>query len=341
LRPASRGPREPSAPGIPTLHSRGPLELSFRQHLRGMYNGAMDTSAEKLVELNGPLTGSELLELLDGDGLFAWRQCRRSGRLVIRSMARLYLRLDRRIAGHARLSPSILREFLTYCVIGRAGAEAALEAKLSLISRHIRAVTREKCQLAYRTVSSLVSGSDNPELFREKSCFILAGDIVYDMAHDVPRPERSTGRLVKGSDLDLIVVVDDGFPEEHRRRMDRRIFEEKRSMLLTPQLREEIDYVVKDLGRIREQLRFDTFRRKVACKILEEGAFLYGSEALFTRIKKMFMDSGVADRLREMERDARAFRGTAEEILLNEDPETIRRDHLHLFYPTEESEEFE
>jgi len=34
------------------------------------------------------------------------------------------------------------------------------------------------------------------------------------MAHDAPRPERSTGKLVKGSDMDLVVVVDDLFPKE-------------------------------------------------------------------------------------------------------------------------------
>lgn len=301
----------------------------------------MEMRIETLLNTRGPLTGAELLDNLETDSLSLWRHCVGSGRLAVRRVSRLYLRLDRRIEGYARLSPSILREFLTYSVIAPVGAEKFLESKALKISEHIRAVTREKSQLAYRTVSSLVNGSDNPELVREKACFLIAGDIVYDMAHDVPRPERSTGRIVRGSDLDLIVVVDDGFPHDHRKRLDESIFKEKHSMLLTPQLREEIDYVVKDLDKIREQLRFDTFRRMVACKILEEGTFLYGSESLFTRIKKMFMKSGVAERLREMEQTAREFRSTAEETLLRKDLETIRRDYLHLFYPTEESEEFE
>ncbi len=301
----------------------------------------METRIETILQARGPLTGAELLEGLETDSLSLWRLCMGSARLIVRRVSRLYLRLDRRIEGYARLSPSILREFLTYSVIAPVGAETALETRALEISEHIRSVTREKSQLAYQTVSSLVSGSDNPELVRQKACFLLAGDIVYDMAHDVPRPERSTGRLVRGSDLDLIIVVDDGFPEDHRNRLDDRIFKEKHSMLLTPQLREEIDYVVKDLDRIREQLHFDTFRRMVACKILEEGTFLYGSESLFTRIKKLFMESGVAERLREMERTARRFRSMAEDTLFRKDLETIRREHLHLFYPTEESEEFE
>jgi hypothetical protein len=47
---------------------------------------------------------------------------------------------------------------------------------------------------------------------------------------------------------------------------------------MAPHVREEIDYVVKDLDRVREQMRFDTFKRMVACKILQEGIFLYGGK---------------------------------------------------------------
>jgi hypothetical protein len=42
-----------------------------------------------------------------------------------------------------------------------------------------------------------------------QTCFIIAGDVVFGMAHAEPRPEASTGELVKGSDLDIIVIADD------------------------------------------------------------------------------------------------------------------------------------
>jgi len=301
----------------------------------------METQIITLLEQRGPLTGFELQESLEVDSLALWRACLGSPRLCVHRVSRLYLRLDRRIDGYARLSPSILREFLTYSVIAPKAAGTALESRARNISAHIEAVTDDKARLAYAIVSALISRSDNPELLREGTCFILAGDIVYSMAHDVPRPERSTGKLVRGSDLDLVVIVDDGFPEDQRHRLDERIFREKHRMLVTPQLREEIDYVVKDLDRVREQLRFENFRSMVACKILQEGAFLYGSEDLFTRIKSLLRESGSALRLQEMEQHAMAFRQQAEKILLEEDMETIRRNHLDLFYPTEESEEFE
>ncbi len=301
----------------------------------------MNRDVLSLLDRHGPLTGLELLDGLQMDHLSLWRHCMSSPELITQSIARLYMRLDRRIGGYARLSPSILREFLTYTVVARSGMEPDLARRTRALSEHIRAVTREKSLLAYQIVSALVSGADNPDLILEHACFILAGDIVYDMAHDVPRPERSTGRRVHGSDLDLVVVLDDGFPEDHRERLDERIFSEKHRMLLAPQLREEIDYVVKDLGRVREQLRFDTFRRMVACKILQEGAFLFGNEVLFTSIKARLAAGGVIARLRDMEAEARRFRAHGRKTLLATDLETVRRDHLDLFYPTEESEEFE
>jgi len=301
----------------------------------------MESQILERLEQQGPATGQELQDALKADSLALWRACIASPHISIRRVSRLYLRLDRRIHGYARLSPSILREFLTYSVLGSHVHQAALVSRAEDISAHIEAVTNDKARLAYTTISALVSRSENPDLLGEGTCFILAGDIVYNMAHDVPRPERSTGRLVRGSDLDLVVVVDDGFPKDQLSRLDERIFREKHRLLMTPHLREEIDYVVKDLDRVRGQLRFDTFRSMVACKILQEGAFLYGSETLFTRIKAMLHESGATGQLEAMENRALSLRRKAEEILLHEDLDTIRRNHLDLFYPVEESEEFE
>jgi len=195
--------------------------------------------------------------------------------------------------------------------------------------------------LLYRVVSSLGSQLQSELPIKERVCFILGGDIVYNMAHSVTRPERSTGRLVQGSDMDMVVIVDDQFPGELTSKLDDAIFREKYRLLTTPHIREEIDYVVKDLNRIRVQARFDTFRHMVACKILWEGALLHGSEPLFHRVKIMLREFGVVKQIHAMERKARAFRQEAEEVLLAMDPKKIREESLYLFYPTEESEEFE
>ena len=279
------------------------------------------------------------MDAIGGEPLMIWRTCKLSTVLNIRSVGTKYLRLDRRIEGYARLSPSILREFLTYSVTGLVSDPLPIEKKTASLISHIEMVSRAKSDLAYRIISTMVDRVG--ELFvKEKSCFIIAGDIVFNMAHDVPRPERSTGKLVKGSDMDIVVIVDDDFPERIMKRLDDEIYREKYNYLINPYLLEEIDYIVKYLNRVREQIKFDTFPHMVACKILREGAFLYGSEELFHSLKIMLRDNSVIEKLDEMEEEAKLFRGKAEEFLLAEDPEKIKQESLNLFYPTEESEEF-
>ena len=179
-----------------------------------------------------------------------------------------------------RDSPSILRSFLTYSVIGLSGLRNRLEERAAQLLSHIEAVSRSKLDVAFQTVSGLASELDGIE---KEACFIIAGDIIYNMAHDVPRPERSTGKLVNGSDMDMVVLVSDDCPESYMNRLDEAIYREKHNLLLAPHLREELDYVVKPFSRVREQVRFDSFSHVLACKILQEGAFLYGNELLFSR----------------------------------------------------------
>jgi hypothetical protein len=294
-----------------------------------------------LIEAKGPLTGAEILDRIDDDPLLMWRTCKLSESLIIQTVGTRYLRLDRRIEGFARLSPSILREFLTYSVIGHAWDHASASRRTNDVTSHIEGVSRSKSELAYNVISTLVNGLANKLAINEQACFIIAGDIVHNMAHDVPRPERSTGKLVKGSDMDLVVIVDDLFPREAMARLDEAIYREKHSLLITPHIREEIDYIVKNLDRVRGQLRFDTFKHMVACKILHEGTLLYGSEALLSTVKGMLREKGVTKKLHDLEERARIFRKEAEENLLRADPDKIREERLNLFYPSEESEEFE
>lgn len=301
----------------------------------------MENEIIKLVEERGPLTGAEILKATDVDILLLWRSCMLSRALAIRTIGRRYLRLDRRVEGFARLSPSILREFLTYSVIGFTSDQSSLAQRADEISLHIEQVTRSKSELAYDIVTAAMDRFENGALVCEQAAIMIAGDIVYNMAHDVPRPERSTGRVVKGSDMDIVIVVDDRFPKRLIDKLDDVIYQEKQRILMTPHLREEIDYVVKDMARVRAQIRFDTFRHMVACKILEEGTLLYGSEDLFCTIKGMLMEKGVMQKLNKLENRAKRFRRDALKHLLGEDPQKVREEYQYLFYPTEESEEFE
>ncbi|MBW1671679.1 MAG: hypothetical protein JRJ43_06390 [Deltaproteobacteria bacterium] len=306
-----------------------------------MTNSSLEKKAISLIKKSGPLTGSEIRTLSGGDDLALWRTCRLSKSLQTHTAGISYLRLDRRVEGFARLSPSVLREFLTYSVVGLVGDENSVKRKVQMVRTHIDEVSRYKFEIAYDVVAGLENQLENEWLLHEKVCFILAGDIVYNMAHDVLRPERSTGRLVKGSDLDLVVIVRDDVPDAWMKKLDDCIYQKKYRALVTPYLNEEIDYIVKKMARVRNQLHFDTFKHMVACKILKEGKLLYGSKDIFFTVKNMLSESGVTEKLGHLEKQARVFRQEAEERLLGENPEKIREDGLYLFYPTEESEEFE
>jgi len=329
----------------------------------------MDTETRivRAVEQHGPLTGAELLAALPPAGAAAprrrpayafdcWRATMRSSRVAVERVGTRFLRLDRRVEGFARLSPSILREFLTYSVVGLAGDAAARERRAAEVLAHTRAVSRAKMDLAAGVVAGIagrvtadagaaggtapgaVAGAAGPVA---PFCVFIAGDVVYGMAHDVARPERSTGRMVRGSDLDLVVVVDDAAPEALLQRLDDAVYRQKYRHLINPSAREEIDYVVKRFARLREQAAFDGFKEMIACKILQEGVFLHGDRRLFDAAKALLREYGVTEKLAAMEADAARSRREAELQLLDRAESGLGDDEMQLFYPAEESEEFE
>lgn len=295
------------------------------------------TSLAELLAARGPLTGAELAAAGGfADVLDLWRACHAPG-LVLRRTGRRYLRLDSAVDGFARLSPSIRREFLTYTLVGLESQLAALEARAAELERKIAAISREKIDLARESICMALGGLPaEPRLLRS-AAFLIAGDVTYQMAHRVPRPEKSSGRMVRGSDLDVIAVVSDDLPEDACRALDDAIYRQKHYLLTHPDHQEEIDYVLKPLAKVRQQLACDRFEHMVACKILCECRLLYGSPFLYAEILKLVDASGARAKLDALRAAAETERAEAERILL--DPAACAKNHLHLFYTREESEE--
>ena len=286
---------------------------------------------------SGPRTGAEL----SGDGRFTdvldlWRACH-APNIVLRRTGRRYLRLDSAVAGYARLSPSIRREFLTYTFVGLESQRAAIEIRAADLEKAAEAISREKLDLARESICMALASLPDEQLLLRNAAFMIAGDITYGMAHRVPRPEKSSGQMVCGSDLDIIVVTTDTLSETATQALDEAIYRQKHYLLTHPDHREEIDYVLKPLEKVRRQLAFDRFEHMVACKILCECRLLYGSPFLFGEIMKLVDASGVRAKLDAMHADADAERADAERILL--DPAACAQNHLHLFYTREEGEE--
>lgn len=304
----------------------------------------IDPAFERIIvgelDRSGPLTGSELWNSAGGDQGELWRTCMGSGLIEVFKTGIEYLRLDQRIEGYARLSPSVLRSFLTYSVVGLHG-DPRMPGKIRRVRRHIQDVSRMKHRVALDVVSGIIERLDAERSMSGRLCVFMAGDVVYAMAHDMPRREKSTRKIVNGSDMDLVFVTTDDVGQEFRGRLDEAVYEEKLRLLMAPHMREEIDYVVKTISKVEKQLAFDTFPSMVACKILWEGTLLYGSEILFGKLKKMLEDRGVAGRLDSMEQKARRFRKTAETILMASGALEDAGSGRFLFYPAEESDEFE
>lgn len=296
----------------------------------------------KALETQGPLTGAELREAVGAEGFGLWKSCILSKGVTVKRVGRRYLRLDRKVEGYARLSPSILREFLTYCVIGLDTDHTSLKARTAELAAHIAQVSAAKTRLAERiveTVGQKVGGS-YPGSERDY-CILLGGDIVYGMGHDAPRSERSTGQMVKGSDIDLVVITVDEAPESLGGALDEAIYHEKYRHLNNPAFKEEIDYVVKPLARVREQIAFDTFKHMVSCKILNEAVLVYGSQGLHETVRQLLTERAIPERLLDMERTATEARAHAEGRLLEIEDAGLVGDELYLFHTSEESEEFE
>ncbi len=292
-----------------------------------------------LLAIHGPCTGAELLDLSDVEVFPLWQACRTQPGIVMQHVGRRYLRLDKMVEGYARLSPSIRREFLTYTVVGLTGHEKEIAARYLELQQKFVRISQYKREFARDVIRRIVESSPNRERLRTHVCYMIAGDVTYGMAHTVERPEPSTGRPVRGSDLDVVIVSDEAFTAAERKALDATLYQNKWNILVLPQFREEIDYVIKDMVKVLAQLQFDNFRHKIACKILHESEFLYGSGEIFVRIKRLVNEFDIPDKLARMEDRAIRERETAEMQLVRHSVAEQAQPWQHLFFTSEEREE--
>jgi len=292
-----------------------------------------------LLRENGPLTGKELQESLNINDLDLWRFCRRHPLIEVTIVGRRYLRLDDNVAGYGRLSPSIKREFLIYTVASLAEHSRQCRERAQEIEQGFAEISRQKIDLARERMAAIAASLSFEDRVNKEVCFVIAGDVVYGMAHREPRPEFSTGRMVNGSDLDVVIVTTDEFPADLTRQLDDAVYREKYRLLILPNYREEIDYIIKNMSRVQKQLAFNNFKHMVACKILHEGKYLYGSRRMFEILKEMVWQAGMDEKLGLLERKADAYRRSAEEELLSSTEDLSEQESWKLFYTEAEHNE--
>ena len=284
----------------------------------------------------GPLTGRELYELTGTDVFLLWKACYNSEEIITKTISRPYLRFDRRVEGYARISPSLEREFLTYTVIGLAGDTQKIEKKAAELDDDIKRISTEKLDTSKRAIQDVLEKLEGKkDETEEGACFIIGGDVPLQMAHADPRPEISTGKMVAGSDLDIVTILNDDFPVELEKALDDAIYDVKYQLLTRPTGGEEIDYVIKRESKLKEQAAFDTFERMVACKIIDEGQFLWGNTALYDRAISLLLKNDIPKKLEGLKSKAQKRRKTTIKELL--EMEELSEDaYVKMFTTTEE-----
>lgn len=308
----------------------------------GCQSSSIESLANRILEQldsRGPLSGKELIDATGLDEFIAWKTCYVDERITTKTIGTRYLRLDRQVEGFARLSPSIIREFYGYTVIGTKDNQAEILKRAQALHQEILQISQRKFDLAREVIASIVESQADPQGIKDNACFIIAGDVAYGMSHLEPRPEISTGELVRGSDLDIVVIAH-GLSASSIAALDQSIYKQKNFLLRNPSYNEEIDYLIKDIAKIEEQLRFDSFESMVAAKILLEGQFLYGNAALFKQIKTKLDSAGISENIRLLENEAEHNRTIAISHLLECGRDLIDEESAKLFFTKEEREEF-
>lgn len=307
----------------------------------GLPEPSISGSIREVLAARGPMTGAELHEAVGASSFAVWKRCQVPGAVVMKVIGRRYVRLDRTVEGFARLSPSLLREFMTYTVVGLPGQEEAIDKAAQRLQKRTTVISGLKLRTASRFTEEVLAPLVADGLSLDQLCVLVAGDIVYDMSHDVTRVESSTGSPVDGSDLDLIWLASDDLEQSWVEAIDAAILSRKWLYLRNPGMREEVDYVVKRFAKLVEQSSFDTFPHMVACKVFDEAKFVAGNRELHEAGRRLLAERGVLDRLREMEAEAAVKREARYEYLLGVEGDELPDRGRQQFYTDDEAAEFE
>jgi len=287
----------------------------------------------------GPLTGKDIFERTNATEHAVWKFCKTSPDIFCRIIGQRYLRFDTQVHEYARLSPSIMREFYNYTVVGTVDQKKETYRCARQLQNQIIQISQNKYNLAKELIVNTIELLDLSATINKNAVVILAGDVVYNMANMQPRPELSTGKLVKGSDLDIVIITDN-IESNTINLLDNAILQKKYLLLKNPQYREEVDYLIKDMSKVKEQLEFADFKDMVACKILDEGRYLYGNDDLFTYIKSELQRKNIPGKLQLLKKKAIAERKRAEVLLMHDSSLLSNAEISQLFYSTSEKEEF-
>lgn len=299
----------------------------------------IESRIEATLAEKGPRLGKELAEdMPDVPHLALWQACYQSRKLHVSHFATYYLRFDMTRDDQVRLSPSILRDFLSFTLFGLPGQRDKMIERQGTLANMHREISREKLSVA-QAVMKQVFVMLGPEI-RSQLCAFIAGDLAYFLAHNEPREHMATGEMVKGSDIDIIIILSESLPDEVKTRIDTEMTALKNFYLRHPEYRHEIDFICKRKSVMERQFQYSDIHDKIASKIAYESMFLGGSLTLYMEVRDAMMRTGV-DRLIEDDFEhALKDRKHAMHKLLAARSDKIDEETRSLFYFSQERVEF-
>ena len=309
---------------------RGPLQLSpLQERMRDILNA------------NGPSPGQALADAIpDATPIALWRACYTSRRFRIQNCARYYLRYDIRRGNQLRLSPSILRDFLTFSLVYLPEQQVSVVEAGTRMANKFRNISLRKLGRARQALLKLPK-----ELQAEINahCVVfLSGDIAYYLAHDTLRRHEQLNTPILGSDIDIVIVTNREAEPDAIKRIESELLTVKKIYLLSPDVREEIDFIVKPVETMLEQLAYRTIHEKIASKILYESYFLMGRTDIYESLIRNMIMRGTRTRIEADFETALAERKSTVQKIRDLPPEASVEDPevASLFFASQERLEF-
>ena len=286
----------------------------------------------------GPMIGKELAELFpDVAQITLWQACFQSQKMSVSHFASYYLRYDITRVDQVRLSPSILRDFLSFTLFGLPyQREKMVERQGTLANAH-REISREKLIIAQQVTNNVLMALAPEE--RDKVCVFVAGDLSYFLAHNEAREHEATGEMVKGSDIDII-IVEEGVTEASVEKIEAEMKSMKAYYLRHPSFRHELDYICKPFSKMVTQMRYTDINDKIASKIAYESLFLGGAVPLYVKIRDRMKSSGVDELIESDFQHALKDRKHATQVLMSKPGSEMDEETRSLFYFSQERVEF-
>lgn len=293
--------------------------------------------------MRGPMTGRELSEEIgDVNPILLWKACYQSELFRLINFARYYLRYDVTRDDMIRLSPSVLRDFLSFTLVYIAGQRGDATDMAAVLANKHRLISLKKLKFARNTLLSL--SPDILEKIHYKACCFIAGDISYFLAHEEPRIHEPTGSKLYGSDIDIIVVHENDMDPDLIKRAEDEVLAYKHRCIKDPAIGQEIDFIFKPVQKMLSQFTYADIHQKIACKILYESFFLYGRLDLY---EKLTTDLEFTGTVKKIENDfATALAGrkaTIKKILSlgQDDLDNMDDNTQSLFFFSQERLEFQ